>query len=154
MSAAKREVSATKLDFAAGGLISFQQRNFTCPSDAMAPIDSNASVPASTFFCASVGPELALFDIDVDHAALTKRGAMTLPVNIQYAWPHPLRSILYVVSSNGGPGAAGDRHYAHALAIDAATGSLRLHGEPALLPSRPIHASVDGGGAYLLTAYN
>ncbi len=32
--------------------------------------------------------------------------------------------------------------------------SLNLHGEPAALPSRPIHASVDASGGYLLTAYN
>jgi 6-phosphogluconolactonase (cycloisomerase 2 family) len=31
---------------------------------------------------------------------------------------------------------------------------LRLHGDPAALPSRPIHTSVDGNGEYLLTAYN
>jgi 6-phosphogluconolactonase (cycloisomerase 2 family) len=61
---------------------------------------------------------------------------------------------LYVVSSSGGPGIAGDQHYASALAIDAATGALRPHGEPAALPSRPIHASVDGSGRFLLTAYN
>jgi 6-phosphogluconolactonase len=107
-----------------------------------------------TVYYASTGPELSLFDIDVDGAALAKRGSVTLPANIQYAWPHPSRRYLYIVSSNGGPGLAGDKHYASALAIDPATGTLHLHGEAALLPSRPIHTSVDRSGAFLLTAYN
>jgi 6-phosphogluconolactonase (cycloisomerase 2 family) len=85
---------------------------------------------------------------------LHERGAITLPANIQYAWPHPSRRYLYVVSSNGGPGVPGDKHFAHALTVDPATGGLRPHGEPAALPSRPIHASLDRSGAYLLTAYN
>lgn len=107
-----------------------------------------------TMYCASIGPELTLFDMDVDAAALHKRGSVTLPANIQYAWLHPSRRYLYVVSSNGGPGVAGDSHYANALLIDPSTGALRLHGAPASLPSRPIHTSVDAKGEYLLTAYN
>jgi 6-phosphogluconolactonase len=111
-------------------------------------------VSAKTVYYASVGPTLALYDIDVEDAALTKRGTVTLPANIQYAWPHRSRRFLYVVSSSGGPGIAGDKHYANALTIDPASGALRLHGEPVLLPSRPIHASLDRSGAFLLTAYN
>lgn len=111
-------------------------------------------MPAKTVYYASVGPLLTLYDIDLDGAALSRRGAVTLPANIQYAWPHPSRRTLYVVSSNGGPGVVGDKHYASALAIDAQSGALRPHGEPMPLPSRPIHASVDRSGEYLLTAYN
>jgi 6-phosphogluconolactonase len=111
---------------------------------------------AKTVYYASVGPELTLFDVDVDvdGAALNKRSSVTLPANIQYAWPHPSRRYLYVVSSNGGPGVAGDRHYANALLIDPSMGTLRPYGTLASLPSRPIHASVDAKGEYLLTAYN
>jgi 6-phosphogluconolactonase (cycloisomerase 2 family) len=109
---------------------------------------------AKTVYCASVGPELALYDIDVDGAALIKRGAVTLPANIQYVWPHPSRRTLYAVSSNGGPQVTGDTHRANALTIDPVTGALQIHGAPAALPSRPIHCSVDAGGAYLLTTYN
>jgi 6-phosphogluconolactonase len=109
---------------------------------------------SKTVYYASIGPSLTLFDIDVESAALIKRGTVTLPANIQYAWPHPSRRYLYVVSSNGGPGVTGDKHYASALLIDPATGALRLHGNPASLPSRPIHTSVDASGEYLLTAYN
>ena len=107
-----------------------------------------------TVYYACIGPELTLYDIDVDGAALIKRSAVTLPANIQYVWPHPSRRTLYAVSSNGGPQVTGDTHRANALTIDQATGALQLHGAPAALPSRPIHCSVDGSGAYLLTAYN
>jgi 6-phosphogluconolactonase (cycloisomerase 2 family) len=107
-----------------------------------------------TAYYASVGPLLKLYEIDIDAAQLRERGAVTLPANIQYAWPHPSRRYLYVVSSNGGPGRPGDKHFANAFAIDPATGYLHPHGEPAALPSRPIHASLDRSGGYLLTAYN
>jgi 6-phosphogluconolactonase len=109
---------------------------------------------AKTVYYASLGSELTLFDLDVEGTALNKRGSVTLPANIQYAWPHPSRRYLYVVSSNGGPGVAGDSHYANALLIDPSTGALQRHGVPASLPSRPIHSSVDAKGDYLLTAYN
>jgi 6-phosphogluconolactonase len=107
-----------------------------------------------TVYYASIGPELTLYDIDIDGAALIKRGAVTLPANNQYVWPHPSRRYLYAVSSNGGPQVAGDIHRANALAIDPATGALQLHGPAAALPSRPIHCSVDASGAYLFTTYN
>ena len=109
---------------------------------------------SKTVYYASIGPELTLYDIDVDNAALLKRSAVTLPANIQYAWPHPSQNWLYVVSSNGGPQVTGDTHRANALTIDPATGALQMHGAPAALPSRPIHCSVDASGRYLLTAYN
>jgi 6-phosphogluconolactonase len=110
---------------------------------------------SKTVYYASIGPELVAHDIDVDGAALTRRSAVTLPVNVQYAWPHPSRRMLYVASSNGGGGGlVGDTHRANALTIDAATGALRHLGTAAVLPSRPIHTSVDRGGQFLLTAYN
>lgn len=107
-----------------------------------------------TVYYASIGPELALYDIDVEGAALVKRSTLTMPANVQYAWPHPSRRCLYVVSSNGGPTVSGDKHHATALAIDPASGALQPQGAAAELPSRPIHCSVDRRGEYLLTAYN
>jgi 6-phosphogluconolactonase len=107
-----------------------------------------------TVFYASVGPTLTLYDLDIAGAALAKRSAITLPANVQYLWPHPSRRYFYVVSSTGGPGIAGDKHFANALAVDPATGELKLHGEAAALPSRPIHTTVDAKGEYLLTAFN
>jgi 6-phosphogluconolactonase len=112
------------------------------------------SVPTRTVFYASVGPELTLYEVDVADAALRKRATVTLPANVQYAWPHPSKRYFYVVSSNGGPGTAGDKHLANAFRIDPASGALEPHGAPQSLPSRPIHTSVDASGEYLLTAYN
>ena len=40
-------------------------------------------VTGKTVFYASVGPELALYDIDIADAALQKRGTITLPANVQ-----------------------------------------------------------------------
>jgi 6-phosphogluconolactonase len=59
-------------------------------------------------FYSAVGPELTVYGVDVDNAALVRRGSVSAPANIQYAWPHPSKAYFYVVSSNGGPGVAGD----------------------------------------------
>ena len=107
-------------------------------------------------FYGSVGPELTLYDIDVADAALTRRSTVSTPgANIQYVWPHPSKRYLYVVSSDGGPGTIpGTKHIAQAFRIDPVSGALMAHGEPASLPSRPIHCSVDAAGEFLLTAFN
>jgi 6-phosphogluconolactonase (cycloisomerase 2 family) len=109
---------------------------------------------ANTVFYSSVGGDLTLYSMDVDDASLVKRNTVTLPANIQYAWPHPSRQYLYVVSSVGGPGVASNENFAHAFRIDSTTGMLTPHGQPQTLPSRPIHTSVDMKGEYLLPAYN
>jgi 6-phosphogluconolactonase (cycloisomerase 2 family) len=115
---------------------------------------SQTTMPKTVLY-SSVGPELTLFDLDAATATLTTRGAVTLPANIQYAWPHPSARYLYVVSSNGGPGTIpGDTHLASAFRVDSSTGTLAPHGAPQALPSRPIHCCVDATGGYLLSAFN
>src|ERR1700735_2657155 len=66
-----------------------------------------SSMTARNVFYASAGPELTLYSVDVDGAALVKRGTVSTAANIQYAWPHPSKKYLYVVSSDGGPGSSG-----------------------------------------------
>jgi 6-phosphogluconolactonase (cycloisomerase 2 family) len=108
-------------------------------------------------FYSAVGPELTAYGVDVDNATLFKQGTVTVPANIQYAWRHPKKHYLYVVSSSGGPaagGTTGSVHAANAFAIDRANGTLKPHGQTIKLNSRPIHASVDQSGRYLLIAYN
>jgi len=112
------------------------------------------AMKTQTVFYAAVGPELALYSMDVDDAALVKRRAVTLRSDVQYAWPHPSSQFLYVASGDRGAGAAADRHFVNAFRIDAATGALQPHGEAHNLPSRPVHASVDMAGEYLLVAHN
>ena len=115
-------------------------------------MQSNASERAALYV--SVGRELTHYDLGVERAELEKRAALTLPQNVQYAWPHPSRQFLYAACSNGAPGAKGDTHAAVALRIDRASRALQLHGAPVTLPARPIHVTVDAEGAHLLAAYN
>jgi 6-phosphogluconolactonase len=112
----------------------------------------------SAFF-SGVGGQLTQFDVDFDTATLTKRAAVTLPGGIQYAWPHPSRRYLYVATSSGGlgiapvPGYPPDQHYLMAFRMTP-LGELSPHGQLVRLRWRPIHASVDHAGEYLLVAYN
>src|SRR4030095_6571745 len=79
------------------------------------------AVSPKTMFFASVGPVLTLYEIDVETGALTPRGSVTLPANVQYAWPHPSRRYFYVVSSDGQPGGGdapqGGTHRLNALRV-------------------------------------
>lgn len=119
------------------------------------------TVSGKVFFYASVGPELALYHIDVESASLARQASVVLPAMVQYAWPHPSLPILYVASSNGGPGsagAAGDTHHLSAFHIRD-NGELAPHARPpggsaVPLRWRPIHMSVDKTGRYALLAYN
>ncbi|HXJ77581.1 MAG TPA: hypothetical protein VMS64_02770, partial [Candidatus Methylomirabilis sp.] len=45
---------------------------------------------------ANVGADLTQYDVDVAGAALTRRGTVTLPAGVQYAWPHISRRYLHV----------------------------------------------------------
>lgn len=106
---------------------------------------------------ASVGPELTHYDVDVEAATLTRRGAVALPANVHYCWPHASRPILYVASSDsasgiGGP--VGQNHHVTALAIDPATGALAPHGAAIPLPTRPIHMTTDIPSEYILVAFS
>ena len=104
----------------------------------------------------SLGDRLTQWDVDVDAATLEPRASIAMPSNVQYVWPHPSRKFLYVSTSDAASGNepnAGKVHRLCALRIDA-SGALALHGEPAALPQRPIHHSVDGAGQFALTCYN
>jgi 6-phosphogluconolactonase len=106
-----------------------------------------------------VGGQLTQFDVDFDAAMLTKRASVRLPGGIQYAWPHPSRTHLYVATSSGGlgiapvPGYPPNEHYLMAFRV-APSGELSPHGDPVKLKRRPIHTSVDHAGEHLLVAYN
>jgi 6-phosphogluconolactonase len=105
---------------------------------------------------ASVGPTLTHYDVDVPGAELSRRSSVTLPANVQYAWPHVSRQYLYVASSNSAPGlggVVGDTHHVSAFRLDGA-GALTPHGHPIPLPSRPIHLTTDMPSEYVLVAFN
>lgn len=115
------------------------------------------AMPQKTVVYASVGPELTQYDLDVENAALSRRGAVTLPANVHYAWPHAARQYLYVASSDsasGIGGAVGQKHHVTAFRIDPATGALTPHGQPIALPTRPIHMTSDIPSRHLLVAFS
>jgi 6-phosphogluconolactonase len=117
---------------------------------------SGSGSGSRTVFYQGVGDRLTHWDVDVDNATLTRRESISLPSNIQYVWPHPSRKYLYASTSDAASGNApnpGKVHRLCAVRVDA-SGALQMHGEPAALPRRPIHHSVDASGNYALTAYN
>jgi 6-phosphogluconolactonase len=128
-----------------------------CATTAVAPgLSWGQSGSAKVALYASVGPTLTQYDIDVPGAELNRRSSVTLPANVQYAWPHASRQYLYVASSNSAPGlggVVGDQHHVSAFRIDA-SGALTAHGNPIALPSRPIHMTTDIPSEYVLVAFN
>ena len=116
-----------------------------------------ASTTSRVALYASVGPELTHYEVDVEGAALVRRGTISLPANVHYAWPHASRRFLYVASSNsasGIGGVVGDKHHVTALAIDSTTGVLAPHGAPIPLPTRPIHMTTDIPAEHILVAFS
>jgi len=118
-------------------------------SVALAQPPANAKVA----LYAAIGPEIVMYEVDVESASLVKRGSVTLPQNVQEAWPHPSRRYLYVTWSNNVAGATG-RHGVTAFRIDPASGALQQHGQAISLAARSVFISVDIPGNYLVVAYN
>jgi 6-phosphogluconolactonase (cycloisomerase 2 family) len=125
---------------------------------AAAPVFAIAGDPSArkVALYAHVGPELMHFDVDVDRAELIRKGGITLPAGVQYAWPHASRQYLYVATSDSasGYGRQGTNHQVTALKIDPASGALARHGESIPLPTRPIHMSLDIPSKNILVAFN
>jgi 6-phosphogluconolactonase len=123
---------------------------------------SKTSGSGKVVLYAAVGAELTQYDVDVEGATLTKRGAVMLPANVQEAAQHPSKQYLYMAWSNGGPSnlppdspaPSGSQHGLTAFRIDPSSGALVPYGPPASLPSRPIHVTTDIPGTHVLTAYN
>jgi 6-phosphogluconolactonase len=106
---------------------------------------------------AAIGPELTHYEVDIDTAALTRRGKVTLPANVHYAWPHRSGQHLYVASSDsasGVGGVVGSKHHVTAWYIDPTSGALSPHGAPIALPTRPIHMTLDIPSEHILVAFS
>lgn len=117
-------------------------------------LGSRARAQEHAWLYASVGSELLHYEVDVEGARLHKRGSTQLPADVQYAWPHVSNRVLYVASSNGGPGRRGDTHQVSAFRLDMATGTLEPHGAVVPIRSRPIHLTTDRRSDYLFIVYN
>ena len=61
-------------------------------------------MPNKVSLYASVGSELTHYDVDVEHAALTRRATVGLPANVQYVWPNASRRFLYAATSDSASG--------------------------------------------------
>jgi 6-phosphogluconolactonase len=167
-----RKVARDRAGLGPSLLLIFATFSFLAASVGQAQTPASAAKSASTgqvsgsgrvALYAGLGDEITEYDVDVENATLTKRTSVTLPANIQEAGLHPSRKYLYVAWSNGGssyvaPGVDviphGDRHGVSAFSIDPASGGLHLLGQPAPLPSRPIHVTVDISGTHVLAAQN
>ena len=110
----------------------------------------------NTMLYASVGADLMHFSLNVAAATLTRHGTVSVPANVQYAWPHASREFLYAASSDSasGMGAAGTNHHVSAFRVDPSSGALSPHGTPIPLPHRPIHMSTDIPSEQMLVAFN
>lgn len=108
-----------------------------------------------TVLYASVGRNTTTYDIDVTACALTPKGTISSPANVQYIWPHANRRYLYVASTDSGSGMAGggSNHHLTAYRIDP-SGALSQHGTPVPLPTRPIHMATDIPSEHILVAFN
>ncbi len=119
---------------------------------------TNIKLDERVVFYAGVGAELVQYDIDVAGAALIKRGSVSVPANVQYAWQHASKQYFYVTSSNRGPGGAtagaAGTHHVSAFRVDLASGALQPHGNPIPLPQRPINMTTDVPSEYVLIAYS
>ncbi|MGE0405799.1 MAG: beta-propeller fold lactonase family protein, partial [Candidatus Korobacteraceae bacterium] len=119
-------------------------------------------ISGRSVFYAAVGEEVMQYDLDATGAALIRRASVTVPANVQEAWPHPSGKYLYVTWSNGGASYAavngavpkGDKFGVSAFRIDPASGALSPHGTPAALPVRSVFVTTDIDGTHLISAFN
>jgi 6-phosphogluconolactonase (cycloisomerase 2 family) len=129
---------------------------FSSGSAAMPQTAATPAVSPRVALYASVGSELTHYEVDIEGSELTRRGAVSLPANVQYAWPHASGRYLYAASSNSLPGMGppGDKHHVTAFRVDPASGALSQHGGPISLPSRPIHMTTDIPSEHLIVAFS
>ncbi|MEX2262962.1 MAG: beta-propeller fold lactonase family protein [Bryobacteraceae bacterium] len=112
-----------------------------------------SSAKAKVALYAAVGPELTTYNVGVEAASLVKQASVTLPQNVQEAWPHPSRRYLYVTWSNN-VGGTGGQHGVTAFRIDPASGALQPHGQPISVAARSVFMTVDIPGNHIVVAYN
>lgn len=103
---------------------------------------------------AAVNETIYHYEVNISEFVLEKRGLAKAPARVQYAWPNQAGTVLYIASSDGGPGRSGSNHKLGAFAIDPSTGGLTEYGAPVEIPERPIHISLTIDGRYALVTFN
>lgn len=138
--------------------MTIQRRDF---SKGLAAVAISSGAPAmaaarrADMLYAATGRVMAWRSLDTATGISGAVGAITLPSAIQYAWPHPAGRLLYVATSDAPAGSVGGGSIHRLVALSIGPdGALSPHGEPAVLPQRPVHMSVDPSGRYALCAYN
>ena len=111
------------------------------------------ATPRSALY-ASAGSRLVHYEVDAEKVTLTERATLTLPADVQYAWPHASRRHLYVACSDGNPDSHGTQHWLVTLAIDGDSGALRMQGAALSLRWRPLHISTDIDSTHVFVTYN
>jgi len=101
----------------------------------------------------SIGADLIHAEMDRVNIALNPLDRVSLSGPIQYAWPHPNTNILYVATSNRSISSLDDCHTLTTVKIDDETGAFQILSE-VMLPSRPIHLTVDAQARHVLVVYN
>lgn len=132
------------------------RRHFNAALAGLSLMPTAARAQAMQHFYASVGPTLTCYRLDGATAALVPGASVTLPANVQYAWPDPARRFLYVAASNNKPGGLDPEAGGHCLQAFriGADGALTAMGAPVKLAARPIHCTVDRAGRFVAVAYN
>jgi 6-phosphogluconolactonase len=120
------------------------------PSAGTSATDVSAPRPVSAYVAA--GAAMTNYTLDDTTGELTRQGCLLLPARVQYAWPHASLPILYAACADRGGAAAEKPFYLCALLRDEA-GNLGLHGDPVVLPERPIHLTTDISSRHVLVAF-
>jgi 6-phosphogluconolactonase (cycloisomerase 2 family) len=132
-----------------------QGNPWNVPPGSRAPeLPPQAQPNAKESFYASTGAILTHYALDEAAATLTPLGSVTLPRNVQYAWPSPNHRVLYVAWSAGTNDRPLGEQGISSFHVDKHTGALTTFGTPVLLLKRPVHIATDNAGRYLLAAHN
>jgi 6-phosphogluconolactonase (cycloisomerase 2 family) len=121
-------------------------------SNPFSPTKESESPKQSLY--ASTGAILTQYDVNVKEATLTSLSSVTLPRNVQYAWPDPSHRVLYVAWSAGTNDRVLGEQGISSFRIDKKSGALTEFGSRILLRKRPVHLSTDPNGEFLLVAHN
>ena len=110
-----------------------------------AAVARQAAAPGRSVVYSSIGPELTIWDLDIDGATLTKRNTVALPGFITEATLHPSKKIIYITWGRFQGGfqihAEPHEHGMSAFLIDSATGTLTPHGPSVSLGKTPGYIS-------------
>ena len=106
----------------------------------------------SEVFCASVGSQLHIYDLDGGGARLSY--SISLDDAVQYGCVNAATKTVYFATSDGGPYNSGSRNLLHALALPARGKPYAPICDAVVLPSRAIHVSLDAKREHVIVTFN